>query len=80
MSTQALLASLRSGHLAHAALDVFEVEPLPASHPLTTLDNVTLTAHAGWKLRAASRRLLQIALDKAVADAAAIAAGQTLSA
>jgi D-3-phosphoglycerate dehydrogenase len=75
-----MIAALRSGQLGHAALDVFESEPLPAGHLLTELNNVTLTAHAGWKSRAASRRLLQIALDIAAADAAALAAGQSLSA
>lgn len=74
----AMVAALRSGQLRHAALDVFDSEPLPADHPLTMLDNVTLTAHAGWKSRAASRRLLHIALEMANADAAAIAAGQPL--
>lgn len=42
---EALVAALRSGHLAGAALDVFEAEPLPAGHPLIHFDNVVLTPH-----------------------------------
>ncbi|MBA3253085.1 MAG: 3-phosphoglycerate dehydrogenase [Burkholderiaceae bacterium] len=41
----ALVAALESGHLAAAALDVFETEPLPAGHLLTRLKNVVLTPH-----------------------------------
>ena len=41
----ALVAALCSGHLAGAALDVYEQEPLPADHPLWGFDNVLLTPH-----------------------------------
>lgn len=74
----ALIEALRSGHLAHAALDVFGTEPLPAGHPLTTLENVTLTSHAAWKSKAASHRMIEIAMRLAAEDAAAIDAGQPL--
>ena len=41
-----LIAVLDSGHLAHAYLDVFEVEPLPADDPLWRHPGVTITPHA----------------------------------
>ncbi|MBX7167845.1 MAG: phosphoglycerate dehydrogenase [Pirellulales bacterium] len=43
----ALVDALRSRHLLGAGLDVFRVEPLPADHPLTKLDNVLLSPHMG---------------------------------
>jgi len=53
-----LTESLRTGEIAGAALDVFEVEPLPAEHPLWGLPNVILTPHvAGYSPRIAGRHL-----------------------
>jgi phosphoglycerate dehydrogenase-like enzyme len=50
----ALVAALRSGALRGAALDVYREEPLPAGHPLWSLENVLLSPHsadqvAGWR-------------------------------
>lgn len=44
----ALIAALRDRTIAAAGLDVYDAEPLPASHPLTTLDNVILLPHLGY--------------------------------
>ena len=43
----ALIKALRDGHVAAAALDVFDAEPLPAGHPLYDMKNVLVTAHLG---------------------------------
>lgn len=59
----AMLEALRSGHLAHAGLDVFNIEPLPTDHPLTTLPNVTLSAHSAFRTPEASDNLIGAALD-----------------
>jgi D-3-phosphoglycerate dehydrogenase len=59
----AMLAALESGHIRHAALDVYHAEPLKANHPLTKMDNVTLCAHAAFRTREASETLLRRAID-----------------
>ena len=43
---ESLVATLQSGHLAGAALDVFATEPLPTNSPLWDMDNVIITPHS----------------------------------
>jgi phosphoglycerate dehydrogenase-like enzyme len=48
---KALVQSLTENRIAGAALDVYDTEPLPASHPLRTLPNVAATPHFGYVTR-----------------------------
>ena len=53
-----LVAALDAKEIAGAGLDVFEIEPLPAGHPLWKFPNVILTPHvAGQSPRVAERHL-----------------------
>ena len=43
-----MISVLTNKHIAGAAIDVFDVEPLPLSHPFRTLDSVLATPHIGY--------------------------------
>jgi phosphoglycerate dehydrogenase-like enzyme len=45
---QALISVLKNRQIAGAAIDVFDVEPLPPNHLFRTLDNVLATPHIGY--------------------------------
>jgi phosphoglycerate dehydrogenase-like enzyme len=60
-----LVAALRAGEIAGAALDVFEQEPLPADHPLWTMPSVLITPHAAGVGPYLDDRRLEILLDNA---------------
>ena len=45
---QALISALKNKQIAGAAIDVFDIEPLPPSHPFRTLDNVLATPHIAY--------------------------------
>jgi D-3-phosphoglycerate dehydrogenase len=59
----AMIDALKSGHIRHAGLDVFNIEPLPADHPLTELPNVTLSAHSAFRTPEASENLIHAAWE-----------------
>jgi phosphoglycerate dehydrogenase-like enzyme len=60
----ALIEALRTKMIAGAAIDVFDIEPLPAHHPLRSIENTVLTGHTGYLLR----ETFQIAYGGAVED------------
>ena len=60
---RALVATLRERRIAGAALDVYDVEPLPATHPLRSLDNVVLSPHIGYVTSEAYDRFFTQAVD-----------------
>ncbi|MFI5559923.1 D-2-hydroxyacid dehydrogenase family protein [Amycolatopsis japonica] len=70
----ALVDALRRKEIAVAALDVYDVEPLPSEHPLRTLDNVVLTPHIGY----VTREAYEIFYRDAVEDIAAFQAGSPI--
>jgi phosphoglycerate dehydrogenase-like enzyme len=45
---EALISVLTNKHIAGAAIDAFDIEPLPPSHPFRTLDTVLATPHIGY--------------------------------
>ena len=54
----ALVEALQAGRIAGAGLDVYEIEPLPAGHPLWAMENVILTPHvAAVNPHVAQRRI-----------------------
>ncbi len=62
----ALVETLREGRLAGAAVDVYDIEPLPPEHPFRRLDNVIATPHIGY----VSRDLYRVFYQDAVANIA----------
>lgn len=71
----ALVAALRSGHLAGAAIDVLATEPPVAGDPLLDYagDNLIITPHIAW----GTERARQNAIDELAANAAAFLRGES---
>ena len=62
----ALLVTLDAGHLAGAALDVTDPEPLPVGHPLLGRDDVVVTPHIASSTAIGRRRLYEHAFENAL--------------
>ena len=63
IDTDALIAALRSGHLGGAGLDVFEVEPVPAEHPVNQAPNLLVSPHVAFLSTAAVAKLERQVFD-----------------
>ncbi len=58
-----LIEALNSGKIAGAAIDVFDQEPLPATHPFRTMSNVLATPHIGYVTKGIYRRFYGDTVD-----------------
>jgi glyoxylate reductase len=61
VDTDAVLAALRAGRIAGAALDVTDPEPLPAGHPLADLPNAIIVPHVATSTIAVRSRMAEMA-------------------
>ena len=67
VDTAAMIAALESGHLAGAALDVFDTEPLPPDHPILACDQVVMTPHMADQTPEGMELLNEGAVDNVIA-------------
>lgn len=67
-----IIKELNAGTIAGAALDVQEVEPVPADSPLFTTKNLVLSPHIGWQRLESRQKLVDTTGD----NVAAILAGK----
>lgn len=70
-----LLAALKSNQIGGAALDVLDVEPPSATHPLIGLPNCIITPHMAW----ASKEARQLLLDTTIENIMAFLSGKPIN-
>jgi phosphoglycerate dehydrogenase-like enzyme len=63
----ALIAALDAGQIAGAAIDVYDVEPLPPAHPYRKLPNLLATPHIGYVSRALYERFYRDTVSNIIA-------------
>jgi len=67
VNQDALAAAMKNGEIAHASIDVYDIEPpLPADHPLLNLPNTTLAPHVAYATREAFTRRAKIVFDNII--------------
>ena len=67
VNPDALYTALKSQQIAGAALDVTEPEPLPADHPLLSLENLIIAPHIASASRATRGKMADMAVDNLLA-------------
>ena len=65
---EALIAALQRGEMMGAAIDTFDVEPLPANSPWLRLANVTLTSHLAGSTKDAFRKTPRLLSARLLAE------------
>jgi len=66
VDTVALAEALRKRTIAYAGIDVYEIEPVPADHPLFGCDNALLTSHNAWYSERSLPQLQRLAAGEVV--------------
>ena len=67
VDTDALAEALRNGEIAYAALDVTDPEPIPADHPLLSMENVTIVPHIASATIGTRRKMSEMTVDNILA-------------
>jgi phosphoglycerate dehydrogenase-like enzyme len=67
VDTPALVQALNAGHLGGAGIDVYDIEPLPADHPLLACKQVVLTPHVADQNVEGMEILNRVAVDNVLA-------------